>query len=155
MNFNRKILITTALGLLLVIILYLTRYQKALFGSLDEYFAGKAPIPQNSRGLQKQSAEEADVTVEATPVMFSSAGVDFTIRLTTHSTDLDFNLLEKAELQGDKGKTLKPTSWDGGKGGHHLFGNLKFPSFNEKTSSMKLIINDVAGVPQRIFEWKL
>lgn len=150
-----KVLIIIFLGFLAVIGLYVTRYQKPVFGNLDSYFAGKIPTLQNSQELQKQSAEETDVTVEVTPVMFSSAGVDFTIRFTTHSVDLDFNLLEKAELQGNKVKTLQPISWDGGKGGHHLFGNLKFPSFNEKTSSMKLIIKDVAGVPKRIFEWKL
>lgn len=155
MSNNIRILTVTIVTILIVVILYLTRYQKPLFGNLDGYFAGKASILQSSPGLQKQSREEASVTVEATPVMFSSAGVDFTVAFTTHSVDLDFNFLEKAELQGDKGRTLNPISWDGGKGGHHLSGSLKFPPFNETTSSMKLIIKDVAGVSQRVFEWKI
>lgn len=152
---NKKVLVVIFLGILAAIGLYVTRYQKPLFGNLDDYFARQTPAAQSPPALQKQSVEEADVTVEATPVMFSSAGVDFTIRLTTHSVDLDFNLLEKADLQDDRGRVIRPVSWDGGRGGHHLFGTLKFPSFNEKTSSIKLIIKDVDGVPERIFEWKI
>lgn len=152
MSVNQKILIIVIVGLLLVIILYLTRFQKPLFGNLDGYFGRQGPPLGN---LQKQSGEEGDVAIDATPVMFSSAGVDFSVRFTTHSLDLDFDLLEKTELQNDKGETLKPVSWDGGKGGHHLSGNLKFPSFNERVSLMRLVIKDVAGVSQRIFEWKI
>lgn len=155
MNINKKIIIITILVVLVVIVLYLTRYQKPLFGNLDGYFAGKAALSQSSPRLQKQSSEEGDVAVEAAPIMVSSAGVDMTVRLTTHSVDLDFDLLEKAQLRDDNNHALSPISWDGGRGGHHLFGTLKFPSFNEKTSAMKLIIKNVAGVQERIFEWKL
>ena len=151
----KKVLIIIFLVFVVGAGLYLTRYQKPLFGNLDDYFARRAPVLQNSRELPKQTAEEADVTIEATPVMFSSVGVDFTVRFTTHSVDLDFNLLEKAELQDNKGRSFRPVSWDGGRGGHHLFGTLKFPSFNEKISFMKLIIKDVPGVSERIFEWKI
>lgn len=39
-------------------------------------------------------------------------------------------------------------------GGHHISGNLIFPSI-EKTESIKLIIKDIYGVKEREFLWEL
>lgn len=97
--------------------------------------------------------DESGIEVEVTPVNLSPAGTDFTVRLTTHSGSLDFDLTKQAVLKAGPGNLL-PISWDGGSGGHHLYGTLKFPPVAKDTKSIKLVVSGI-GAPERIFEWNI
>lgn len=48
------------------------------------------------------------------------------------------------------GKTYKPLSYEGSKG-HHASGILRFPKIEGK--KFELVIQDVAGVKERVFKW--
>ncbi len=53
--------------------------------------------------------------------------------------------------------TVHPAvSWDGpAPGGHHASGTLSFPGLGAETRSFRLVLKDLYGVPERIFEWQL
>lgn len=102
-----------------------------------------------------QQNSEGEVTVEITPLNLSSGeNVKFSVLLDTHSVELDKDLKKVAILTDDKGNDYKPISWSGGKGGHHLEGELVFPPFSEKSKSLKLTIRDIAGI-DKVFSWDL
>jgi hypothetical protein len=91
-----------------------------------------------------------------------ASGPVFLVALDTHSVDLDgYDLRELATLRTDKGLELRPAGWDAPKGGHHRSGRLTFPdrgadgapAFGPDTKGMTLIVRDVAGVPERRFQW--
>ena len=61
----------------------------------------------------------------------------------------------KSVLIDGAGSEYSPIGWQGGKGGHHLSGELIFPSLNSEVGNMRLVISDVYGVAERVFEWDL
>lgn len=55
-------------------------------------------------------------------------------------------------IRDNKGDMIKPESWDGGIGGHHLGGTMKFPKFDDSTG-FELVIQDIVGVKERVLKW--
>ena len=133
-------------------ILFFARGKKALFGNFDERLAPPASRAEEPKSLGAQVSNEAEVTIEVTPSGFSTAGIDFNITFTTHSVDLDFDLLQSSRLYSGS-EELQPLSWSGGRGGHHLSGVLKFPPLKSQSGSFKLTIEDASLVKERVFEW--
>jgi hypothetical protein len=116
-----------------------------------------------SAGAATQTSEAGQVTVAVTWDRRESAPV-FRVALDTHSVNLDaVDLSQAAVLRTDKGVEVRPSGWDAPKGGHHRSGSLTFPSITpagtpvlgEDTRSLELVIRDVAGVPERRFDWTL
>jgi hypothetical protein len=110
-----------------------------------------------------RKSEGGGVTIEVT-WKGRNAGPVFDVTMDTHSVDLDgYDLEELAVLRNDRGKEVRPSGWDAPKGGHHREGMLTFPEktpdgssiFGSETREIELIIRDVAGVPERKFEWRL
>jgi hypothetical protein len=110
-----------------------------------------------------QTSEGGEVTVAAT-WEGRSAGPVFGVAMDTHSVDLDgYDLRQLAVLRTDGGEEVRPSGWNAPKGGHHREGTLSFPEktpngspvIGPDTREIELIIHDVAGVPERRFEWKL
>ena len=106
--------------------------------------------------LPSRSNTGGGLTIDVTPV---SLEVDkpgqFNVKFTTHQGDLDFNLVEQAYLVDDKGNKYIATQWQGGTGGHHLSGQLIFSSIESEVTEVQLVINDIYGVKERVFEWDL
>jgi hypothetical protein len=84
--------------------------------------------------------------------------------MNTHAIDLDgYDLRQLAVLRTEKGQEVQPIGWDAPKGGHHRQGTLTFPTkttagepvISSSTRSVEIVIRDVAGVPERTFQWKL
>ena len=107
-----------------------------------------------------QRVEGGNVTVAATWKGLAGGPV-FDIALDTHSVDLDgIDLLQLAVLRVD-GVEVQPVSWDAPKGGHHREGTLAFPEksadgrtlIGADTTSVELVIRDVAGVAERAYQW--
>lgn len=82
----------------------------------------------------------------------------------THSVDLDtYDFRQLALLYNDQGQEVQPNRWDAPEGGHHREGTLSFPTeaadgsevIRPDTHKIELVIRDVAGVPERRFEWTL
>lgn len=110
-----------------------------------------------------QKSEGGEVTVEVA-WKGSSAGPVFDVVMDTHSVSLDgYDLKELAVLRNDRGEEVRPSGWDAPKGGHHREGIIRFPEkapdgsriIGPDTREIELIIRDVAGVPERKFEWRL
>jgi len=110
----------------------------------------------------EQSNEGGQVTVTVT-WRGPEAGPVFVIVMDTHSVDLDsYDLQELAVLRTGDGKELRPSGWDAPKGGHHRKGNLTFPAttvdgsplIGPTTHALQLVLRDIAGIPERVFQWE-
>lgn len=114
-------------------------------------------IPSQTTGnvLTPQTNSEGSISITVTPkVLETGKTVQFDVTFTTHTGSLDSDLLQVATLVDDAGNTYKPTSWGGGKGGHHLEGILTFPSLSEKAKKVTLTISKI-DTSDRIFKWNL
>ena len=107
-----------------------------------------------------QRVEGGNVTVAATWQGLAGGPV-FDVVLDTHSVDLDaIDLQQLAVLRVD-GVEIQPVSWEAPKGGHHREGTLAFPEtyadgrtlIGADTTSVELVIRDVAGVAERTYQW--
>ena len=97
---------------------------------------------------EKRVSSEAGVTITA--VYLGNNGFD--IKLDTHSGSLDYEMAKISYIRDSKGNIIKPESWDGGIGGHHFEGTMKFPKFDD-SAGFELVIQDVAGVKERVLKW--
>jgi YHS domain-containing protein len=107
--------------------------------------------------LKAQTDDQKRVKVKVTPqeIRFGEP-VRFEITFDTHSVDLSFDPVEIAILEFGHGVLVRPDKWDGAAaGGHHRSGLLIFKSIPKDTKTLKLILRDVAGVPERTFVWNL
>lgn len=144
---------------LLIIFLFFVPVFTGLFLFLQTRNGGQlAPetINENKgKTLPPQTSDAGNVVIEVTPKSLE-AGKEavFEITFTTHSVDLDFDLASVSRLKDDQGKELNAVSWTGGKGGHHLSGQLSFPALSDKTNSVKLILSGILG-SDREFSWDL
>jgi len=107
--------------------------------------------------FQVQTNDESAVRVDVKPIQLTAGKpAVFEVRLNTHSVNLDYDLEKISLLQDERGKQYQALNWDGSPpGGHHRGGKLEFPKLEGSPQSIKLIIRDVSGVSERIFEWKL
>lgn len=97
---------------------------------------------------QTRENSESGVTIIATYLGNNA----FDVKLDTHSGSLDYEIAKISYIRDSKGNNIKPESWDGAIGGHHLEGNLKFPQFDDGTG-FELVFQDVAGVKERVLKW--
>lgn len=107
--------------------------------------------------LKAQTDDQKRVKVKVTPqeIRFNEP-VRFEITFDTHSVDLSFDPAEIAILEFGHGVLVRPDKWDGtAAGGHHRSGLIIFKSIPKDTNTLKLILRDVAGVPERTFTWDL
>lgn|SRR3989344_5841516 len=103
----------------------------------------------------KQSDDQGEIIVGVMPVSLESGKeVKFEVIIDTHSKELDFDLLKLAVLNDGEGNSLKPLSWNGGSGGHHLKGELIFPKISGGTKAVKLTIAAIEGIDRK-FKWNL
>jgi len=119
--------------------------------------AGDQPQPA-APVFESQLNNEKAVTVEVTPLNLPEGGptLDFEIAFNTHSVDLSFDPAAISILRDDQGREYPAVAWEGaGPGGHHRSGVLRFEVPETATKSIEVIIHDVAGVPERVFQWKL
>ena len=108
-----------------------------------------------TKTYQTQENDEKEVAVSATPVSLSSSqNVVFAIAMNNHMYDLSNDLKKTATLKDNKGNIYKPISWDGPTGGHHVSGQLVFPSLTKGISSVTLNLPQIAGI-DRTFTWNL
>lgn len=131
--------------------------------STDPAASGSTTTDVAPRRDATRTSEQGQVTITVTWQGSSSAPA-FVVTMDTHSIDLDrYDLATLATLKTGAGLELQPIAWDAPKGGHHRGGTLVFPatpadggvSIDADALTMTLVIRDVAGVPERIFQWTL
>ena len=105
-----------------------------------------------------QSNSEKAVTVEVTPLNLANgnATLDFEVTFNTHSVALDFDPAASSVLRDSTGREYLALAWEGDPpGGHHRQGTLRFTAPNQLTGFVEVVVQDVAGVPERVFRWNL
>ncbi len=122
----------------------------------------EAPVATAPRAAMSaypsQVSDAGRVVIEVTPLDLGGGEdtLHFQVAMNTHSVELDYDLTQLALLRTDRGVEVRPTLWDGGRGGHHVYGVLFFPAVDlSKARWVEIIIHDVAGVPERRFRWEL
>lgn len=107
--------------------------------------------------FESQTVEGGSVAVTVTPTAFKvAAPLEFDIAMNTHSVDLADDMLKAVVLRDDGGKEYAPTTWDGpAGGGHHREGKIKFAPLTTNTKTLTLVVKNIAGVPERVYQWNL
>lgn len=107
--------------------------------------------------FEAKTSDENLVRVDVKPIQLAvGKPVILEVRLNTHSVDLINDMAEVCTLQDNQGKLYKVSRWKGSSpGGHHRRGILEFPQLEGTPQSVRLVIQGIAGVPERSFEWKI
>lgn len=127
----------------------------AKFGNKAQNIQNNIPSQRTGNVLAPQTNSEGSVSITVTPKVLEKEKVaQFDITFTTHTGSLDSDLLQVSKLVDDVGNTYKPTSWSGGRGGHHLEGILSFPSLSDKANKVTLTISNIDN-SDRVFDWRL
>lgn len=117
------------------------------------------PSPANQvLGLELKNNNEGAVEIKIEPLNINSDAIiwNFRITMTTHSVELNNDLLEDALLIDNDGREYKPIAWDGPlPGGHHLTGELKFQAPLKLPASIKLVLRNIGQIKERQFVWSL
>ncbi|CAG0982253.1 MAG: hypothetical protein MPEBLZ_03416 [Candidatus Methanoperedens nitroreducens] len=138
-----------ASGIIIVLfILIIAAVSGCLSGNEPKTETATVDKTSDPDSLEKKVNSEAGVTVTA--VYLGSSAFD--VKLDTHSGSLDYEMADLSYIRDNKGNIIKPESWDGGIGGHHFEGILKFPGFDD-SAGFELVIQDVAGVKERVLKW--
>lgn len=125
-----------------------------IFSSL--VFLNPENNPDSSGTFATKVDEQNYVTVRVTPIDFGyDDKVQFNIEMDTHSVDLNYDITAVSILEDSSGKLYNAVSWSGSpEGGHHRKGKLIFPSVDDSTEYIKLIIKNINGV-DRVFTWNI
>jgi len=99
--------------------------------------------------LEPRENSEAGIKITVTYLPDISDVTAFDIKVTSH-IDYNDDFKNNSFLRDPDGKTYKPISFEG-EGGHHASGTLRFPKIESKR--FELVIQDIAGVKERIFTW--
>ncbi len=110
-----------------------------------------AVAPPAAAAALTRTDDQAEVTVSVTPRSIDATAARFDVKIDTHSVDFNVDFATASELKAD-GRTVGPATWNGGSSGHHLEGELTFPSFPPETKNLVLTISGVGGVV-RTFSW--
>ena len=116
-----------------------------------------APVASTTtaKATLTQTDRRGPVTVIATFTPAGSAGepIRFTLKLDTHSVDLDGYQFDAIALLRDaSGREVKATGVEKATGsGHHREATLLFPS---QDGPFDLIVKGVGGVAERTFRWE-
>jgi hypothetical protein len=105
-----------------------------------------------------QSNSENAVWVDVTPLNLATGGdtLDFEVAFNTHSVDLAFDPADISIIRDGEGREYPAVAWEGSApGGHHRRGVLQFEVPDYTTDFIEVVIQDVAGVPERVFHWDL
>jgi len=160
-NFNiKKIKYGAMIGALIVLIFLFFRIKNGVNNN-DITIPNPLVDDQSNSVVQPISLpsrlnSEGNLSIEITPINFSfTEPLKFQVDLNTHQGNLDFDLTKQAFLIGNQNKKYQPLEWRGGQSGHHLSGILVFPALGENVKNIKLVMSNLYGVQERIFEWEL
>ena len=121
-----------------------------------------APTIQDQADDLTRTDAQGSVEFAVAPLNLKAPGatLDFTVRMNTHSVNLDWNLAAQSTLKTDTGLEVNGANWPAGSG-HHFEGTLSFPSQTADgkallagAKSLTLTIRDT-DVPERVFVWPL
>lgn len=132
------------IGILILVAVFLTVKKRQNPISSENFVA---------KFTETKTDSQNGIEISVTPKQIAAGKpAEFTVSFTTHEGDLAFDLAKTSVLKID-GQDLAAERWDGGSGGHHLSGGLKFPKIEKEPKEMVLEIKDI-GDANRTFTWK-
>lgn len=131
--------------------------------------AAEVQVAEASKRDLRRSSYEGPVSIDLTYLSPTEGQADgaltFEVRINTHSVDLDqYDLAKLSRLEVDGGASVEPLGWfNPGGGGHHRYGQLRFPASRPDGSPLvgsgaryiEVVIQGVGGVAERRFRWEL
>lgn len=136
---------TVAIAVMIIPFTFVTAETHGMTGTTTGDYALET-LTDNSGGL----------TVTVTPQMIDNGEAVFSVALDTHQGDLGFHVEDVTVLIDDKGNEYTASSWEGSPpGGHHRNGELIFTGINKDATKLTLVVKNLYGVPERVFEWDL
>ena len=114
--------------------------------------------PAHAADLAQQSSANGGVAIAVKPIEISAkaASWSFQVTLTTHSQELNDDLVRTADIVDGAGKKASPTTWEGdAPGGHHRKGVLRFKALTPPPEAIELQIQRPGESGPRKFNWKL
>lgn len=174
---NRKILLFFAFGTISLVSLALGTND--FIAKQNGAAAIGSGEPILSLDSLKKTNSNGDTSIEITYDGMSKDLMSFTVSMDTNNMDApplsqyDLTKLSSLVIEGSNGRTegIKPLSWtvqETGHMGHHLKGTLTFPAtigeqennnyrsiIDDQTKSFEIVINDIAGVKQKVFSWSV
>jgi hypothetical protein len=121
------------------------------------------PTEDNSQAIDTEQKweskidDQANVTVTVTPsnLLLESNEWKFDVVMSTHSVELDQDMIQVVVLVDDAGNEYKPLRWEGAPaGGHHREGVLVFSPITPTPKLVELKITGIADTV-RTFNWQL
>lgn len=131
-----------------IIIALLILISTAISGCLS----GSEQTPEQTAPPADSSEQKENSEAGITIIAVYLGNNAFEIKMDTHSGSLDYEMAKISYIRDSYGNIIKPEAWDGGIGGHHFEGALKFPKFDD-SAGFELVIQDVAGVKERVLKW--
>jgi hypothetical protein len=119
-------------------------------------FSGSASLETvEAQAGASQSVRGGGVTVTVTPLNKPGEAPTFLVILDTHSVNLDaYKFEDIVRLRDGRGGDLAPAAVEGAEGGgHHRRATIRFALPEAKPKTLELVVNGVAGVPEREFRW--
>ena len=108
--------------------------------------------------LTAQRSSAGGVTVVVTPQNLAAGtkSWEFSVKLDTHSQELNDDLVKTTTLIDDKSGRHAPVRWEGaGPGGHHREGTLKFNAISPQPGVIEMQIQRLGEATPRVFSWQL
>lgn len=107
-----------------------------------------------SQEYQPQEYQFGQVGVTITPQQLTAGQkIVFSVAFDTHSGDLAYDFQQVATLKDETGKEYQLLEWTGGRGGHHLSGELVFEPLSAETKSLALTLSGIEN-QSREFTWE-
>lgn len=104
------------------------------------------------REFSSQTAVLGAVEIEIKPEKLDSKESVFSVKLDTHTVELDFDLTKIISLSDGSGNRYQALRWEGGSAGHHLAGKLVFAPLAKKTKTITLTVSQI-GKEKKVFNW--
>ena len=110
-----------------------------------------------SSSTSSASNSSGGVTVKATYMTPQpQSELRFEIVIDTHTVDLDgYDLQKLALLRDAGGKTYEPVKVDAKGSGHHRSAEIYFPRPTGGAQQVDLVIQDIAGVKERVLHFHI
>ena len=133
-KFEKFMLLTTIILLIILGLIFLPKSKNT----------SRLNVYETKRG------EMGAVTVEITPLN----STEYEVVFNTHSVELDFDFTKIIKLEDNLENIYDAKTWSGGRGGHHLQGEIVFPDINTEAQDVTITIS---GIENKLlsFEWVL
>ena len=147
-------MILCCVGMIILAVLFATRFP---INNEKVTLQENNPTQKILKTYSPRENEGGEVTVIVTPQRLEvDKQPKFQIVFDTHSVNLDFDVGELAMLIDDKGNKYTNPVWEGSPpGGHHRSGSVSFREPLIETSQVKLVMQNISGIKERVFQWDL